>query len=162
MLPARAGARCSGAQRSTAVMAELRNLCRASASPGTLAAASRGGPISMPSRLKLKLRVTKEPFEPTGAFQHAPIAAPTSSMLRSVPAASPLSTPSDRTQITIIILMHACCSARSIGDRFNAIDVLRVNTSRRRAGGVAATTPFVPAQEAAGRQANSDSSRTLG
>jgi hypothetical protein len=49
----------------------------------------------MPSRLKLKLRVTKEPFEPTGAFQHAPIAAPTSSMLRSVRsvlAASPLST----------------------------------------------------------------------
>jgi hypothetical protein len=42
-----------------------------------------GGPISLPSRLKLKLNVTTEPEVPAGGFQQACIAAPTSSMVLS-------------------------------------------------------------------------------
>jgi hypothetical protein len=36
-----------------------------------------GGPISVPSRLRLKLSVTEEPFEFAGGFQQASRACPT-------------------------------------------------------------------------------------
>jgi len=42
-----------------------------------------GGPISVPSRLKLKLSVTEELSELAGGVQHASKAAPTSFMLLS-------------------------------------------------------------------------------
>ena len=50
---------------------------------GTLIPLGRGGPINVPSRLKLKLSVTNESFDLAGGFQHARIAAPTSSIVLS-------------------------------------------------------------------------------
>src|SRR5258708_14298226 len=83
MPAASAGESSSGTQRWTASTAASTNCFFASASPATLIPLGRGGPISVPSRLKLKLSVTKEPFEPAGAVQHARIAAPTSSIVLS-------------------------------------------------------------------------------
>ncbi|WP_352791598.1 hypothetical protein [Mesorhizobium sp. M0619] len=54
-----------------------------SASPSTLIAVGRGGPISVPSRLKLKLKVTLAFPTPAGGVQHAWMASPTSAIVSS-------------------------------------------------------------------------------
>ena len=68
---ASAGERVRGVQFLTAAMAASMNAFRALSSPATLAAVGRGGPISEPSRLKLKLRVTVEFPASAGGVQHA-------------------------------------------------------------------------------------------
>jgi hypothetical protein len=84
-----------GRQFCRAAVAASTNDFFALASPSTLMAVGLGGPISVPSRLKLKLSVTLAFPASAGGVQHAWIAARTSFMVLSVAAFDEWMAPAD-------------------------------------------------------------------
>ena len=78
MPSARAGASSTGVHRFKASSAAATNCLRACSSPFTSIAVACGGPMSDPSRFRLKFSVTDEFVVPAGGCQHARMALPTS------------------------------------------------------------------------------------